>query len=181
VVKVDFYDDYWRMAERTVGYMGGVVLSYVENNSRVLEIGCGDCQLLNMLKEKKHCDVYGVDLSKVALKRSKLNRVVLADIERDLFINSKFDYVIGLEVLEHLFEPEKFLSRIKPLARRFIFSSPNACYWKSRIHLLLGDVRQMNAFKNGQHLYYWNYREYMSMFERCGYKLFDEDAICGVL
>src|SRR5438045_2846480 len=83
--------------------------------SKVLDVGANDGTFMQMLKEKRQCDVYGIDLSEEAVKKAKekgLN-VQLADGEKIPFEDGTFDYVLAMELLSHLHDPEAVLREIK--------------------------------------------------------------------
>ena len=88
------------------------------NKLRILDIGCGNCKLLEKLKGLGH-DVYGIDLSalRVLKNRQKLKNIVFAYAEDIPFEDDFFDIVIAQEVLEHVFNLESSLSEIKRILK----------------------------------------------------------------
>ncbi|MCD6434562.1 MAG: hypothetical protein J7L14_03040, partial [Candidatus Diapherotrites archaeon] len=82
------------------------------------------------------------------------------------FKAKEFDYVVALELLEHLFKPETLLQKIAKTTNKYaIFSAPNAAYIKNRIQLLFGKVPTAAAFRNGQHLQHWNFKDFIQLIE----------------
>ena len=85
------------------------ILKYVdiENNSKILDAGCGTGNLLKILSVKnKDLDLYGIDISKEMLKiaRTKLNnnvKLTLTSIEKNDFKDNFFDYIFSTEALHH--------------------------------------------------------------------------------
>lgn len=105
---------------------------YFENvrGKKILEIGCGDGGVINLLRERN--DVFAVDLSKKGVEFLKKMgiKASLKDISKEKlpFEDSKFDYVIILETLEHLKSPQFAIEEIQRVLKRngiMIVSTPN--------------------------------------------------------
>lgn len=82
----------------------------------ILDIGCGDGTFGKVLKEKYGKKVYGVDLSKEALKIAKARGIdcQYCDVERGLPYNDNiFDAVIAGEIIEHIYDTDYFLEEIR--------------------------------------------------------------------
>ena len=84
-------------------------LSIIKNRSRVLDIGCGDGELLINLKKRKNCNCYGIDFSesliKVARKKTKnINFFCLnmCDLKNKFKSKIKFDYIITKRSIQNL-------------------------------------------------------------------------------
>ncbi len=119
------------------------VVDYIESNKTVLDIGCGNCEVGIYLKNNKNCQVTGIDQYKH--KNSKhLNQFYIKDLNNDklsLLLNN-VDYVLLLDVIEHMKDPEKFMEKlyksIKNPQTRIILSTPNVAHIFVRIMLLFG-------------------------------------------
>lgn len=97
------------------------VIRFVPPTASVLDIGCGTGTLLYELKNKG-CKCYGVDISEVAIKKLKARGIEgeVCDVENeDIKIKEKFDYVLAIELLEHLNNPEILLQKMKKLAKKY--------------------------------------------------------------
>lgn len=87
----------------------------IRDGAKVLDVGCNNGEFMALLRDKKKCKVWGVDLSEVALaeaKKKDLN-VSLADCENLPFRDSSFDVVVLMEVLVHVYNPGKALQEIR--------------------------------------------------------------------
>ena len=111
--------------------------------SRVLDIGCAGGFLGHELK-KRGCKVVGLDLFPLA-PGVELDEFHLIDLNREeLPIDLRnFDYVVMLDVIEHLLSPEGFADRYLQAARnapnvKLIISTGNVAFWPMRLMLLLG-------------------------------------------
>jgi len=94
-------------------YYGVLKLCRPTRKSRVLDVGCG----LNPLKHVFKDSVVGVDLA----LNSKAD--IIADAYHLPFRDKSFDYVVSVEVIEHLKEPDKFIEELKRVSRRYIVVS----------------------------------------------------------
>lgn len=117
-------------------------LDIVENNTKVLDIGCNAGELGNLLIEKK-CEVTGIDYN---IKQSqRLKNYVNYNLDDGLpEINyDQFDYILILDVIEHLKDPENFLVELKKKLKnnseaKVLISTPNIAFFVMRIMLLFG-------------------------------------------
>ena len=118
-----------------------IISELIENNKRVLDVGCGDGTLMKHLKDNKDIDTRGLEISKnnVQLCISKSLSVIEGNAERDLqqFPDLSFDYVILSQTLQAFYNPEKVIDDLLRVANKAIVTIPNFGYWKVRLHLLL--------------------------------------------
>jgi len=118
-----------------------IISELIENNTRVLDVGCGDGTLMKYLKDKKNVDTRGLEISKKNVQdcTSKGLSVIEGNAEKDLhqFPNLSFDYVILSQTLQAFYNPEKVIDDLLRVANKAIVTIPNFGHWKVRIHLLL--------------------------------------------
>ncbi|MBC8299680.1 MAG: methionine biosynthesis protein MetW [Pelagibacterales bacterium] len=118
-----------------------IISELIENNTRVLDVGCGDGTLMKYLKDKKNVDTRGLEILKKNVQdcTSKGLSVIEGNAEKDLhqFPNLSFDYVILSQTLQAFYNPEKVIDDLLRVANKAIVTIPNFGYWKVRIHLLL--------------------------------------------
>jgi len=118
-----------------------IISELIENNTRVLDVGCGDGTLMKYLKDEKNVDTRGLEISKNNVQNciSKGLSVIEGNAEKDLhqFPNLSFDYVVLSQTLQAFYNPEKVIDDLLRVANKAIVTIPNFGHWKVRIHLLL--------------------------------------------
>ncbi|MDA7581375.1 methionine biosynthesis protein MetW [Luminiphilus sp.] len=117
------------------------IAGWVGNGSKVLDLGCGNGDLLAKLSLEKGIDGVGVDIDTKNLTTalSKGLRVIQQDMEDGLpnFENTQFDVVIIADSLQVLKRPHAMLTRVVQIGHEAIVSFPNFGHWRSRLSLLL--------------------------------------------
>lgn len=116
------------------------ILRLVRPGARVLDIGCGEGALLQLLTDEKSVDGRGLEISPggVAACLTRGLAVVQGDADRDLadFPTQAFDYAILSQTLQAVRAPKEVLSNLLRLAERAIVSFPNFGHWRVRTALL---------------------------------------------
>ena len=118
-----------------------VIADLLPNNSRVLDVGCGDGSLMNFLVKEKNIETRGLELDQNNVQDC-LNKgltVIQGDAETELyqFPKKSFDYVILSQTLQAFYKPDKVLNELLRIGKSVIVSIPNFGYWKVRTSLLL--------------------------------------------
>ena len=117
-----------------------IISDLILKNSRVLDVGCGDGELMNFLYKNITKDVRGIEISKQNVQNciSKGLTVIEGDAEKDLiqFPDSSFDIVILSQTLQAFLNPEKVLNELLRVGKKAIVTIPNFGHWKVRLNLL---------------------------------------------
>jgi methionine biosynthesis protein MetW len=118
-----------------------IIGEIVEPGSRVLDLGCGEGELLEWLGANKAVDARGVELSGAKVQRAIARGVSVfqSDIEEALadYPDQAFDYVILSQTLQETRRPRQVLSEMLRVGRRAIVAFPNFGHWRMRLSMLL--------------------------------------------
>lgn len=117
-----------------------LIADMVEPGSRVLDIGCGDGELLYHLVHEKQVDGRGIELSQAGVNACVSHglSVIQGDADTDLknYPSDAFDYVILSQTLQATRDPRGVMAQLVRIGRRAIVSFPNFGHWQVRWHLL---------------------------------------------
>jgi methionine biosynthesis protein MetW len=117
------------------------VAELVAPGSRVLDVGCGDGELLRLLVEERNIDGRGIELSQQGVNDcvAKGLSVIQGDADADLvdYPNDAFDYVILSQTLQATRQPRVVLEHMLRIGGRAIVSVPNFGHWRVRTQIAL--------------------------------------------
>jgi methionine biosynthesis protein MetW len=117
-----------------------LILSYVTEKSKVLDLGCGDGKLLNYLEEEKGIIGRGIEISSEGVHRAmeKGLSVIQGNIDEGLsdYEDKSFDWVILSQTLQVIREPALVILEMLRVGKKVIVSFPNFGHIRVRFHLL---------------------------------------------
>ena len=119
-----------------------VIAELVPPGSRVLDLGCGRGELLALLRDRRGCSGYGIeidDANVLACEQRGVN-VIQLNLEEGLalFEDQSFDVVLQLDTLQHLRNTETMLRETARIGRIGIVSFPNFAHWPNRVRIATG-------------------------------------------
>jgi len=110
--------------------------------SRVLDLGCGDGAMLDLLRRERGCSGYGVEIADANVLASVRRGVDVIQLNLDeglsLFDDNSFDVVLQLDTLQHLRNTETMLVETARVGRVGIVAFPNFAHWPNRLAVLRG-------------------------------------------
>lgn len=128
-----------------------IISELIEPDTKVLDLGCGDGELLAWLAENKRVEGRGIEISSARVQRAITRGVAVyqGDIDQGLadYPNQVFDYIILSQTLQETRQPLKVLSDILRVGRRAIVAFPNFGHWRVRLaHLSSGRAPKTALF-----------------------------------
>ena len=119
-----------------------LIAELVPKGSRVLDLGCGNGELLAHLRDHRQCTGYGIEIADanvLACTRRGVN-VIQLNLEEGLSIfgDQSFDVVLQLDTLQHLRNTERMLRETARVGRIGILSFPNFAHWPNRLRIASG-------------------------------------------
>jgi methionine biosynthesis protein MetW len=126
-----------------------IIADHVAPGSRILDVGCGDGELMAVLRDQRHVDARGIEIDSgnVAAAMARGLSVVQGDADRDLvnYPDDTFDYAILSQTLQTARAPDKVLTDLLRIGRRAFVSFPNFAYWRVRLALFWGGRMPVTA------------------------------------
>jgi len=121
-----------------------IIENWTHQNSKVLDLGCGDGSLLNYLKEKKDIKGFGIEKNKDSWLLSLKNNidVIQMDLEAGLagFETNSFDLVILSRTIQSMNHIEEIIHEMMRVGKEVIITFPNFGYWKNRFQIMQGNM-----------------------------------------
>jgi len=118
-----------------------IIASWIEPGSKVLDLGCGEGDLLHFLKEHKQVIGTGIECveAKVAHCIARGLSVLQGDMNEEVlaYDDDVFDYVILSQTLQQVYEPAKLIQSMLRIGKKGIVSFPNFSHWGIRLQLLI--------------------------------------------
>lgn len=149
----------------------------IEPGSRVLDIGCGDGDLLYHLVHDRGVDARGMEITREGVNAcvGRGLSVVQGDADRDLvdYPTGAFDYAVLSQTLQAMRDTRAGLEQMLRIGKRAIVSFPNFGFWKVRLQLLLrGRMPESKALEypwyNTPNIHLCTIRDFVSLCDELG-------------
>ena len=163
-----------------------VISDLIEETSRVLDVGCGDGELMKYLFENKNVNIRGLEISKKSVQNclSKGLTVIEGNAENDLvqFPENSFDYVVLSQTLQAFINTEKVVNELLRVGKKAIVTIPNFGHWKTRLQLLTKGTMPVNEtlpneWYNTPNLHMCTIKDFFIFCEKRNIKIFKSLAI----
>ena len=154
-----------------------VIKNWIDKESSVLDLGCGDGEILNILSREWGSTVLGVEINQGNINKciqSGLN-VIHQNIDEGLenFSDNSFDIVIMSQTIQVLKEPKKALQEVTRIGNESIVTIPNFGYWTTRIDLLLSGKMPVtgtlpNTWHDTDNIHLCTIKDFENLCSECG-------------
>jgi homoserine O-acetyltransferase/O-succinyltransferase len=163
-----------------------LIASFIEQNSRVLDVGCGDGELLAALAEEKNIKGEGIELDQdliLACVKGGLP-IIQRDIERGLdnYADKTFDTVILSQTLQTLKNPKKVFLEMLRVGRKIIVSFPNFAHWRCRTQLFFAGKAPVTKelpfyWYNSPNIHFFSSRDFDDFCDKLGVRIENKIAL----
>ncbi len=157
-----------------------LIASMVEEHTKILDIACGDGDLLYYLKQQHHIRGQGLEISMEGVRNalSKGLSVVQGDADNDLddIPDKAFDYVILSQSLQALYRPRHVLEQIGRIGKKVVVSFPNFGHWKLRSYLALRGRMPVNPtlpweWYNTPNIHFCTIKDFVILVKQLGFQI----------
>ncbi|HLD77242.1 MAG TPA: methionine biosynthesis protein MetW [Rickettsiales bacterium] len=136
------------IAKHQIRYDLEIIASLIKDGSSVLDIGCGDGELLEFLVKNKKAKARGIEISGRQVSKALLHglSVIQGNAEEDLqsYPDKSFDYAILSHTIQATHRPDQILREMLRIANYAIVSLPNFANIKNRLHLAFKGTMPVN-------------------------------------
>tara|TARA_X000001036_G_scaffold1008_1_gene853 strand:+ start:1069 stop:1656 length:588 start_codon:yes stop_codon:yes gene_type:complete len=165
-----------------------VIKNWIDKESQVLDLGCGDGKILNTLTKELGVTALGVEINQENLNECinlGLN-VIQQNIDEGLsnFSNKSFDVVIMSQTIQVLKEPKQALLEVTRIGKESIVTIPNFGHWATRLNLLLsGRMPVTGALPNNwydtENIHLCTIKDFEVLCSECGIDILEKRFFNG--
>ncbi len=165
-----------------------LIAEMIAADARVLDVGCGDGDLLALLARTKNVDGRGIELSQEGVNACVTRglSVVQGDADADLrdYPDDAFDYVILSQTIQATRNPREVLTQMKRIGRHVVVSFPNFGNWRVRLQLLWSGRMPVTRtlghdWYDTPNIHLCTVRDFVSLCDDLGFHIDDAVSVIG--
>ena len=130
-----------KFSDNSIRFDLHIIAGWIAPSSKVLDLGCGEGELLYYLQNRKQALCSGIEKNeaKVAKCIEKGLSVIQGDINNEVadFMDNAFDYVILSQTLQQVYQPSILLKSLLRIGKKSVVSFPNFSHWRARYQLMI--------------------------------------------
>ena len=165
-----------------------IISSLIEKNSKILDVGCGNGELMKYILNNISNNIRGLEISKENVQEciKKGLTVIEGNAELDLgqFPNKSYNYVVLSQTLQAFLNPEKVLYELLRVGKKAIVTIPNFGFWKVRVNLLIKGTMPVtknlpNEWYNTPNLHMCTIKDFVTFCDKRELKLTNSISLSG--
>ena len=163
-----------------------VIAALINEGARVLDVGCGDGELLQWLRDHKQVDGRGIEIDQGQTHKAIARGipVIQGDVTHDLphYPDQSYDYAVLSQTLQTMHAPHEVLEQLVRIGKQAIVSVPNFGYWKNRLQLAITGKMPVNTtlsyeWYNTPNIHFCTITDFVILAERLGITIEDRVVV----
>lgn len=163
-----------------------IIKNWVAPGSRILDLACGDGQLMHELNQEKQVTGYGLEINPRNIETciGRGVNVIEQDLDRGLgnFRNGSFDTVIMTQALQVMHFPHRVLEEMLRVGRECIITFPNFGHWRCRLYLALHGKMPVSKFMpytwyDTPNIHFCTFRDFEALCHQRNYRVLNRMVV----
>ncbi|MFD1261329.1 methionine biosynthesis protein MetW [Entomomonas asaccharolytica] len=163
-----------------------IIQEWIPNNSRILDLGCGNGELLSYLTKHKAVSGYGLEIDPANINQclQKGVNVIQQNLDEGLanFATQSFDVVIMTQAIQAVHYPDRLLQEMLRVGKTCIITFPNFGHWRCRLYLSLKGKMPVSEFLpytwyNTPNIHFCTFKDFENLTKQLGAKVLQRLAV----
>jgi len=163
-----------------------LISGWIQPNSKVIDLGCGNGRLLRYLRDKKQISGYGVELNPDRVAECIENgvNVIQTNLDKGLghFDSDSFDYVVLSLTLQAMRDPRALLEEMLRVGKQGIVTFPNFAHWRNRLQIGLAGTMPISSelphtWYNTPNIHLCTLHDFHTLCDELGFKIESSIAV----